>query len=173
MEGIHNLFGHNLVDRIQPLDLLLELGDSILLIISRVLASIFLLASYLVFTSSSFMVLGITPVVRLVGPVLQSLNFLKEPLDGTKIVDQAILGIVEEVETCFTNIFRENQKGQVKELVVVGATVEVPQHLDFSKFSNNAHTGPVHIEIAPGSPLVLSDNLPPLFNHDFYHLLWG
>ena len=83
MEGVHNLFGHNLVDGIQPLDLLLEPDDSVLLMVSRVLASIFLLSSHPVFTTSGFMVLGITPVVGLVGPVLQSLNFLKEPLDGT------------------------------------------------------------------------------------------
>ena len=76
--------------------------------VSGVLATIFLLASHLVFTTSGFMVLGITLIVGLVGPVLQSLNFLKEPLDGTKIVNQAILDIVEEVETYFTNIVGEN-----------------------------------------------------------------
>ena len=90
-----------------------------------------------------------------------------------EVVDQAVLGIVEEVEARFVNIVRENQKGQVKELVIVGATIEVPQHLDFSRFSNNAHTGLVHIEINLGPPLVLPNCLPALFNHDFYHLLWG
>ena len=145
------------------MDLLLKPGDFVLLMVSGILASFFLLASHLVFTSSGFMVLGITLVVGLVGPVLQNLNFLKEPLDGMEIVDQAILGIVEEVETCFMNIFGENQKSRVKELVVVSATIEVPQHLDFSQFSNNTHAGLVHIEIAPGPPLVLSDNLPPPF----------
>ena len=70
MEGIHNLFSHNLVDRVQPLDLLLELGDSVLLIDSRVLASIIFLAAPLVFTSSRCMVLGSSLVIGLVNPIL-------------------------------------------------------------------------------------------------------
>ena len=43
----------------------------------------------------------------------------------------------------------------------MGATVKIPQHLDFNRFSNNAHTGSVHIEIAPGSSLIFFDDLPP------------
>ena len=103
VEGIHNLFSHNLVDKVQPLDLLLELGDSVLLIVSRVLASIFFLASLLVFSTFGLMILSISPIVVLVGPVLKSFNFLKEPLNGAKIVDQAILCIVEKVEDTKVN----------------------------------------------------------------------
>ena len=70
VEGIHYLFSHNLVDRVQALDLLLEPGDSVLLIDSRVLASVIFLAAHLVFSTSSLMILGIPPVVVLVEPIL-------------------------------------------------------------------------------------------------------
>ena len=105
--------------------------------ISGFLTSVFLLATHLVIASSGFLVLVSTLVVGLVVPVLQSLNFLKKPLDGSKVVNQTVLFVVQEVEASFTHIVRDNQKGWVYELVVVGTTVKVPQHLDFSRFSNN------------------------------------
>ena len=52
VKGVHYLFGDYLVDRIQPLDLLLKLGDSILLIVSGVLSSIIFLALSLAFILS-------------------------------------------------------------------------------------------------------------------------
>ena len=121
VEGIHYLFSHNLVNEIQPLNLLLEPGDSVFLIVSGVLASVIFLAAFLDFAISGLMILGVPPVVVLVGPVLKIFNFLKEPLNRAKIVDQAVLCIVEKVETRFTNIVRKNQKSRVKELVIVSA----------------------------------------------------
>ncbi len=64
-----SLFGDNLVDRIKPLDLLLKLGESVILMVTRDLASIFLLAPHLVFSSSSFLVLNRILVVGLVAPI--------------------------------------------------------------------------------------------------------
>ena len=131
--------------------------------ISGVLTSIFLLATHLVIASSGFVVLVSTLVIGLVVPILQSLNFLKKPLDGMKVVNQTVLCIVQEVEASFTHIVRDNEKSRVNELVVVGTTVKVPQHLDFSRFSNNTQTGLVPIEVPPGPPLILSRLPPPLF----------
>ena len=69
------------------MDLLLEPGYSVLLIVSRVLAIVFFLAALLVFATSGLMILCFLPVVVLVRPVLKSFNFLKEPLNRTKIVN--------------------------------------------------------------------------------------
>ncbi len=171
VKGVYYLFGDYLVDRIQPLDLLLKLGESVILMVSRDLASVFLLATHLVLASFGFLVLVTILVVGLVAPILQSLNFLKKPLDGMKVVNQTVLCIVQEVEASFSHIIRHNQKSQVNELVIVGNFVKVLQHLDFSRFSNNTQTDLVPIEVPPGPPLVLSDYLPPFFNHDFNHLL--
>lgn len=98
MEGIHNLFSHNLVDEIQLLDLLLEPSDFVLLIVFGVLASIFFLAAHLVFTASGLMILDIPPVVGLVGPVLQSLNFLKSHLMELKLSIRLFFALLRKLK---------------------------------------------------------------------------
>ena len=176
MEDVHNLLGDSLVDRFQPLDLLLKLGESVILMVSRVLTFFFLLATHLDIASSSFTVLVSTLVVGLDVLVLQRLNFPKEPLDGMEVVNQTILCIVQEVEASFMHIVRKDQKSWVNELVVVGTTVEVPQHLEFSWYSNNTQTGFIPIEVPPGPLLVPSNYLPPFFSHDFNNpsgAMWG
>ena len=70
VKGVHYLFGDYLVDRIHPLDLLLKLGESVILMVSGVLTSIFLLATHLVISSSGFLVLVSTLVFGLVVPIL-------------------------------------------------------------------------------------------------------
>ena len=77
-----------------------------------------------------------------------------------KVVNQAVLCIIQEVEASFTHIVRDDQKRWVNELVIVGTLVKFLQHLDFSRFSNNTQTDLVPIEVPLGPPLVLSDYLP-------------
>lgn len=89
MKSFHNLIGKSLMNRIHHLDFLLELSDSIILVIIDFLAAEILLVFHLVDVSSGFLVSDSVLIV----PGLQSFYFLENPFDGMEVVDQTFFAL--------------------------------------------------------------------------------